>query len=104
MAQLYSIVNPHQPGTLPIYTVQNMENDRDCIAVNTRGGKQIIDPPMSSGVEDEVRRDDVIVEFSGELLYKSGKKVEIPQKVTPVPRPPPLFPQRLVKKIENDKY
>ena len=29
---------------------------------------------------------------------------EVPKKVTPMPRPPPPFPQRLVKKTEDGKY
>ena len=96
MAQLYSIVNPHQPGTLPIYTVQNMENDRDCIAVNTRGGKQIIDPPMSSSVEDEVTREDYVVISSGQLVNETVKELEMPQKVILVTRPPLPFQQRML--------
>ena len=59
---------------------------------------------MSSGVENVIRGDDEVVEVSGELEDKTGKEVEVPQKVTPMPRPPPPFPQRLVKKTEDGKY
>ena len=59
---------------------------------------------MSSGMEDEVRKDDEVVEDNGELVDKAVKKAEIPQKIFPVPRSPPLFPQKLVKKIENGRY
>ena len=52
---------------------------------------QTIDPPVPSGIEDEVRRDDEVIEDSGELVEKLGKEDEIPQKVTPVPRPQPPF-------------
>ena len=55
---------------------------------------------MPSDVENVIRGDDKVVEVSGELEGKTGKEVEVPQK----PRPPPPFPQRLVKKIENGKY
>ena len=34
----------------------------------------------------------------------TGKDVEVPKKVTSMPRPPPPFTQRLVKKTEDDKY
>ena len=51
-----------------------------------------------------IRGDDEVVEVSGELEDKTGKEAEVTQKVTPMPRPPPPFPQRLVKKIEDDKY
>ena len=44
------------------------------------------------------------MEVRGELADKTGKGDEVPQKVTPMPRPPPPFPQRLVKKTENGKY
>ena len=62
------------------------------MAVTTRGGKQTIDPPMPSGVKDEMRRNDEVVEVSGQLVDKSGKEAQIPQKVTPVTRPQPPFP------------
>ena len=62
------------------------------MAVTTQGCKKIINPPMPSGVEDEMRGDDVVEELSSELVDKSRKESEIPQKVTPIPRPPPPFP------------
>ena len=74
------------------------------MAVTTRGGKQTIESPMSSGVENVIRGNDEVVEFSGELGDKKGKEVKVPQKVTPMPRPSPPFPQRLVKKIKDCKY
>ncbi|XP_069145401.1 uncharacterized protein [Solanum lycopersicum] len=104
MAQLSSTVNPHQPGTLPRNTMHNLKNDGHSMSVTTRGGKQTVDPPMPSGVEDERRGEDLVEEVSGELVDKSGKEAELPQKVNPIPRPPPPFPQRLVKKTEDGKY
>ena len=59
---------------------------------------------MSSGVENVIRGDDEVVEVSGELEDKTWKEEEGPPKVTPVPRPPHPFPQRLVKKTEDSKY
>ena len=58
---------------------------------------------MSSGVENVIRGDDEVVEVSGELEDKTGKEAEVPQKVTPMPRPQSPFPQRLVKKTEDGK-
>ncbi|XP_069147088.1 uncharacterized protein [Solanum lycopersicum] len=104
MAQLSSTVNPRQPVNFPSYTVQNPKNDGHCMAVTTRVDKQTIDPPTPSDIEDEVRREDAVVEASGELVNKAVKELEMPQKVTPVPRPPPPFPQRLMKKTEDGKY
>ncbi|MFV1207918.1 hypothetical protein, partial [Klebsiella pneumoniae] len=68
------------------------------MAITTRGGKQNIDPPMPSGEENVIRGDDEVVEVSGDLGDKTVKEVEVPQMVTPMPRPPPQFPQRLIKK------
>ena len=104
MAQLSTTVNPRQPGTLLSKTIQNPKNDRHCMIVTTRGGKQTIDPPMSSVVEDEMRKDEEVVKTSGELVDKTSKEKEVPKKVVPIPRPPPPFPQRLVKKTEDGKY
>ena len=59
---------------------------------------------MSSGMEDEVRKDDEVVEANGELVDKAVKESEIPQKVIPVPRPQPPFTQRLVKNTEDSIY
>ena len=47
---------------------------------------------MSSSIEDDKRGNNEVEEVSGDLVEKSGKEVEKPQKVTPIPRPPPLFP------------
>ena len=59
---------------------------------------------MSSGVENVIRGDDEVVEVSGELEYKTGTEVEVPQKVTPMRKSPHPFPQRLVKKTEDGKF
>ena len=63
-----------------------------------------MDPRMPSSVEDEKRGDDEVEEVSGELVEKLVKEAETPQKVTPIPRPPPPFLQRLMKMIEDCKY
>ena len=83
VAQLSVTVNTRQSGTLPSNTVQNAKNDGHCMAITTRGGKQTIDPPMPSN-ENEVTKDtDKVVNVDAEL----------PKKITPMPRPPPPFPQ-----------
>ena len=58
MSLFSSTVNPRQSGTLSSDNVQKKKNDGHYMAVTTQGDKQAIDPPMPSGVEDEVRRDD----------------------------------------------
>ena len=47
---------------------------------------------------------DIVVEVKYEVEDNTGKDVEVPTKVTPMPKPPPPFPQRLVKKTEDGKY
>ena len=59
---------------------------------------------MSSGVKNVIIDDDTMLDVSGELEEKTVKYVMVNKEVTPMPRPPPSFPQRLVKKIEDDKY
>ena len=47
---------------------------------------------------------DIVVEVKYEVEDNTGKDDEVPRKVTPMPIPPPPFPQILVKKIEDGKY
>ena len=91
MAQLSVTVNTRQPGNLPSNTVQNPKNDEHCMAITTQGGKQTIDPPMSSKKEKVIKDNDKVVEGSGEVEDNTGKDAEVPKKVTPMPRPPPPF-------------
>ena len=72
--------------------------------ISTRGGKITISPSMSSALEKVIRDDDMVVEASGELEDKMVKDVRVPQKVTPMSRPLPPFPKRLVKKMKDGNY
>ena len=84
-------MNTRQLRTLPSNTVQNSKNDAHCMAITTQGGKQTIDPPMPSN-EQKVRKDnDKVVECSVKAKDSTGKYVEVPIKVIPIPRPPPPF-------------
>ena len=67
-------------------------------------GKQTIYPPMPCNKEKVIKDNDKLVEVSVKVEHNTGKDVEVPTKVTPMTRPPPPFPQRLVKKIEDGKY
>ena len=69
--------------------------------VTTRGGKQIIDPPMSFIEEGDMRKDKEVVETRGKLVEKTVKEAEVSQKMVSIPRPPPPCPQKLVKKTED---
>ena len=59
---------------------------------------------MSSKEERVIKDNDKVVEGSGKVEDNTGKNVEVPTKVTPMPIPPPLFHQTLVKKTEDGKY
>ena len=51
-----------------------------------------------------MRKEDEVVANNVNSVDKGVKVVEIPQKLICVPRPPPPFMQRLVKKTKNCKY
>ena len=104
MAQLSATVNTRQPGTLPSNTVQNPKNDGHCMAITTRGGKQTIDPPMPSNENKLTKDTDKVVNVDADLEDNIAKDAEVPKKVTHMPRIPPPFPQRLLKKTEDGKY
>ena len=74
------------------------------MAITTRGGNQTIDPPMPSNEENVSKDDDKVVKGSVDEEEINGKDVDVPTKVIPMPRTPPPFPQRLVKKTEDSKY
>ena len=78
-------MNPRQPRTLTSIAIQNPKSDGHCMTVTTRGGKQIIDSPIPSGDEDEVIKDNELVEYNCELVDISVKEAEIPHKVIPLP-------------------
>ena len=74
------------------------------MAITTRGGKQIIDPPMPSNEKKVRNDDDKVVKGSGEAEESTGKDVEVSMKVIPMRRPPLPFPQILVKNTEDGIY
>ncbi|XP_069151954.1 uncharacterized protein [Solanum lycopersicum] len=104
MAQLSATVNTWQPGTIPSNTFQNPNNNVHYMAITTRGDKKTIDPPMPSTKENVRKDNDNVVKGSGEAEECNRKDAEVPMKVIPMPRPPPPFPQRLVRKNEDGRY
>ena len=48
LPKLSATVKTRQPVTLPSNTIQYPKNDAHCMAITTWGGKQTIEPPMSS--------------------------------------------------------
>ena len=90
MSKLSATVNTQQLGTLPSNTVQNPKNDAHCMTITTPDCKQTIYLLMSSN-EEKVRKDnDKVVEGSGAAEDRTGKDAEVPTKVIPMPRPPPI--------------
>ncbi|KAK4724068.1 hypothetical protein R3W88_026847 [Solanum pinnatisectum] len=59
---------------------------------------------MTFEIEVEVTKDDDEIEVTRKSQNATEKEVDITQKVVPMPRPPPQFPQRLEKKTEEGKY
>ena len=74
------------------------------MAITTRGCKQTIYPLMPSYEKKVTKYNDKVVEVDGEVEDNTRKDGEVPIKVIPMPRPPPPYSQRLVKKIEDGKY
>ena len=72
--------------------------------ITIRGGKQTIDPPMHSNKKMMKKDSDKVVDADGEVEDNTVKYTEVLKKVTPMPLPPPPFPQRLLKKIKDGKY
>ena len=104
MAQLSATVNTRQLGTLPRNTFRNPKNYGHCMAITTRGGKQTIDPPMPTNEKKVTKDTDNVVDINGEVEDNTIEDAKVPKKVTPMPRTPPPFPQRVVKKTEDGKY
>ncbi|KAK4706202.1 hypothetical protein R3W88_034241 [Solanum pinnatisectum] len=59
---------------------------------------------MPSRVETDVGKDDDVVEVTGQSENATENVDEVTQKVVPIPRPLPSFPQRLVKRTKESKY
>ena len=98
LAQLSATVNTRQLGTLPRNTFRNPKNYGHCMAITTRGGKQTIDPPMSSNEKKVIKDNDKVVEVSGEVEDNTGKDAEVPKKVTTIPTPPPPLSSKISEK------
>ena len=45
--------------------------------VTTRGGKQIVDPPISSVEDNDMRKDKEVGETSGELVDNTAIEAEV---------------------------
>ena len=55
-------------------------------------------------VKGDVIKEEEEIEAIGELGDALLKEAELSHKLVPIPRPPPPFPQRVVKKTQDGKY
>ncbi|XP_070029146.1 uncharacterized protein [Nicotiana sylvestris] len=115
--------NPKQKGTLPSDTIANPKDsgsgpNSHIMAITTRSGK-VLQGEIEQVVEVEESEQEVEVEepsvvetekVTGELKVQEVNREEVKEKVkeTPkdlpsIPRPPPLFPQRLARKVDGSK-
>ena len=74
ISDLSTIVNPWKPGTLLSNTIKNPKNDVHCMSVTAQEGKETIEPCMSSVVEGDMRKQDNVVEASGQLDDETMKE------------------------------
>ncbi|XP_019237938.1 PREDICTED: uncharacterized protein LOC109218070 [Nicotiana attenuata] len=97
--------NPKQKGTLPSDTIANPKGSGSgptshIMEITTRSGKVEVEEP--SVVEaKEVPEELKIQEVNREAVKE--KVIEAPKTLTPIPRPPPPFPQRLARKVDDSK-
>ncbi|XP_019260355.1 PREDICTED: uncharacterized protein LOC109238374 [Nicotiana attenuata] len=123
MRDLSKEQNPKQKGTLPSDTVANLRGSGSgptshIMAITTRSGK-VIHREVEQTVEEEESEQRVEVEepsvvevekIPDELKGQKENREEVKEKVKetpkalpPIPRPPPPFPQRLARKIDESK-
>ncbi|XP_019246263.1 PREDICTED: uncharacterized protein LOC109225910 [Nicotiana attenuata] len=123
MRDLSKEQNPKQKGTIPSDTVANPRGSGSgptshIMAITTRSGK-VLHGEVEQTVEEEESKQRVEVEepsvvevekIPDELKVQKENREEVkekvketPQALPPIPRPPPPFPQRLARKIDDSK-
>ncbi|XP_070015479.1 uncharacterized protein [Nicotiana sylvestris] len=115
--------NSKQKGTLPSDTITNPKGSESgrtshVMAITTRSGKvlqgegeQVVEvEEFKKGVKVEepsvveIEKIPKDVQVKKENWEEVKEKVkETPKTLPPIPRPPPLFPQRLAKKVDDSK-
>ncbi|XP_060190996.1 uncharacterized protein LOC132620349 [Lycium barbarum] len=113
LGQISAILNQRQKGSLPSDTVANPRNDGDhkCNAITTRSGRTVGESELVKenvlGDEDKMVEEPITDKDLPEINDASESKKaaeEVPRASPPVMRPPPPFPQRLAKKVEDGKF
>ncbi|KAH0765022.1 hypothetical protein KY285_000893 [Solanum tuberosum] len=117
LGQLSASLNPRKKSSLPSDTIQNPKKDGHCMAITTRSGK-VLNESKPVGIEQEhnIGRNKeayVKAEYANDtgVAQPTEKQAKVKEteveKTLPlqqIPRPPPLFLQRLKKKNEDGKF
>ncbi|XP_049399843.1 uncharacterized protein LOC125863915 [Solanum stenotomum] len=115
--EMKASLNQRKNGSLPSDTIQNPKKDGHCMAIATRSGK-VLNDPISTGTkheqvleqagreEDEAEQVDDFEDAQPIAKQARAKEKEVKgtMPLQQIPRPPPLFPQRLKKKVEDGKF
>ncbi|XP_070003396.1 uncharacterized protein [Nicotiana sylvestris] len=125
MRDLYREQNPKQKGTLPSDTIANPKGSGNgptyhTMVITTQSGK-VLQGESEQVVEVEEFEQDVEAQVEEPIVVEAKKvpeelkvqevnrekvkeKVkETPKTLPPIPRPPPSFPQRLARKVDDSK-
>ncbi|XP_070017943.1 uncharacterized protein [Nicotiana sylvestris] len=97
--------NPKQKGTLPSDIIANPKSSESgptshIMAITTRSGKAQVEEPIvveAKKVPEELK----VQEVNREEVKEKVKLT--PKNLPPIPRPPPPFPQRLARKVDDSK-
>ncbi|PHT30168.1 hypothetical protein CQW23_30244 [Capsicum baccatum] len=100
-SQLLAAFNQRKSSTLPSYTVQNPRNDGSCMAITTRSGKVLDNPSKGKQVVDDIE-DNVIDADCDDFVEAENRNENVHEKT--IPLPPPRFPQRLKKKVDDTRF
>ncbi|PHT45387.1 hypothetical protein CQW23_14545 [Capsicum baccatum] len=110
LSQILATLNQRKADTLPSDTVQNPTNDGTCLAITTRSGKvleisskgtQAINAESENAVEAEKGINDITPQRPQPEKSASPKQDEKKVVEKTIPLPPPPFPQRLKKRVDD---
>ncbi|XP_049372491.1 uncharacterized protein LOC125837400 [Solanum verrucosum] len=117
LGKLSASLNQRKNGSLPSDTIQNPKKDGYCMAIATRSGKVLNDPISTGTKHEQVLEQAGREEDEAEQVYDledaqpiakqaraKEKEVKGTMPLQQILRPPPFFPQRLKKKVEDGKF
>ncbi|MDV3181131.1 MAG: hypothetical protein Q8830_02770 [Candidatus Phytoplasma australasiaticum] len=121
MGQLLAAFNQRKVGSLPLDTIQNPKKDGHFMAITMRSGKVFPEPiiPSNVGMDKakgkmpdlvEMHVDDKsdeveVIPAEAEVAKETQESNKLlTQPLLAISKPPPPFPQRLKKKVEDGKF